>query len=85
MVKLAQMWFDALLGHQWPRLARWTVVVVDRFDGQERHIESTRFRWRSSAERWIAYARTHMIPPGPLGATVQYAVRPLVGGRPVRD
>jgi hypothetical protein len=47
------MWLDALLCLQHRRLARWTAVTVDRFDGEEYPMPFVRFRWRRSVDTWI--------------------------------
>lgn len=68
------MMFDAVLCFHLPSLARWTAVVVDRWDGEEYPVESVRFRWRRSAETWVERATTKYVKRG---MTVTFAVRPL--------
>lgn len=51
-----RLWADALLCRFIaPRLARWTVVVIDRHDGTEYPVNSVALRWHSSAMNWIAH------------------------------
>lgn len=70
-----QLRADALLCHAFPRLARWTAVVVDRFDGAEYPVGSVRLRWRSSIDEWLRwndeYLRHRRLP------TAQFEARRL--------
>lgn len=71
------LYVDALLCFVVPRLARWTVVVVDRFDGEEHPIRSVRLRWYRSAEVWIAeWVPRSVATLGPEALSAVYAVRP---------
>ena len=68
------MWFDALLCFKVPRLARWTVVVVDRNTGADLPMPAVKFRWRRSVDAWLIrelhrWARE--------GITASMEVRPL--------
>lgn len=65
---------DGLLCTAAPRLARWTVVVVDRFDGEEHPMPFVRLRWRRSADEWVRYYTEQWKLRG---SPAQFEVRPL--------
>lgn len=70
------MWADALLCCPARHLARWTAVVVDRFDGQEHPMPAVRFRWRRSVDTWIERATAEWLARGD---AVTFAARRLSG------
>jgi hypothetical protein len=55
------MWFDAIACLVFPKLARWGVAVVDRFDGERYPVPSLRLRWRASLDEWTRIATTGLI------------------------
>ncbi len=73
------LWFDALLCLQWPGLARYTIVVVDRFDATDYPLESVRLRWRRSADIWVQHAPWGPVPPElrAYAQSARFEVRPL--------
>jgi hypothetical protein len=73
-MQVTTMWIDALACHAIPRLARWTVVVVDRVDGEEHSMPAVRLRWRRSADTWIARMTQEWVRKG---MTVNFAAREL--------
>lgn len=73
-MKYALMWFDAIQCYAMPRLARWTVVVVDRMDGEVHPVDSLRMRWESSANEWIKRATADWVRRG---FTVHFEAREI--------
>lgn len=70
---MIRMWSDAMLCLLFPKLTRWTVVVVNRVSGEEYPMDRVRFRWHGNAQVWAYVAHRHWVDRG---HAADFAVRP---------
>lgn len=61
---MIRLWTDTILCFLFPKLTRWTVVVVNRATGEEYPMDRVRFRWHGNAQVWAFLAHEAWVERG---------------------